>query len=125
MTDTLLIRRCVGIVLAVLLVIGLGFFCCDSLLEADEYVPVNEVVTEPADTADSTSVRTVELLLSREEGTVEIADEDVPRAAYIHEGPNKYLMLASVFVPMLLTAGVWGIIELKKKKERFYSFTSL
>ena len=122
MTDRYLVRRCAGIVLAVLLVIGLGFFCCDSLLKADEYVPVNEVVTEPA---DSTSVRTVELLLSREEGTVEIADEDVPRAAYIHEGPNKYLMLASVFVPMLLTAGVWGIIELKKKKERFYSFTSL
>lgn len=122
MTDRYLVRRCAGIVLAVLLVIGFGFFCCDSLLKADEYVPVNEVVTEPA---DSTSVRTVELLLSREEGTVEIADEDVPRAAYIHEGPNKYLMLASVFVPMLLTAGVWGIIELKKKKERFYSFTSL
>ena len=147
MTDTFFIRRCVGIVLAVLLVIGLGVFCCDRVLKADEYVPVNEVVTEEADEVigaaePEISVRTVTLQISQtdsgtpaeeeknptEGSTAQdtlISEEDVPLASFANKGPNKYLVLASVFVPMLLAAGVWGIVELKKKKDSFYSFTAL
>lgn len=150
MTEFYLVRRCIGIVLAVLLVIGIGFFCCDNLLKADEYVPVNEVVTEAADevvgdateTNTNISVRTVTLQISQEDSSAPdteeeilpeespaaeavINEEEVPLASFANEGPNKYLVLASVFVPVLLAAGVVGIIEIKKKKERFYSFTSL
>ena len=86
MTNLYFVRRCVGIVLAVLLVIGLGVFCCDSLLKADEYVPVNEVVTEAADevigditdTDTDINVRTVTLQLSPEEHSVPAAEEIPP-----------------------------------------------
>lgn len=148
MTNLYFVRRCVGIVLAVLLVIGLGVFCCDSLLKADEYVPVNEVVTEAADevigditdTDTDINVRTVTLQLSPEEHSVPaaeeippeespaqeavISEEEVPLASF-NKGPNKYLVLASLFVPTLLAAGVVGVVEMKKKKDKFFSFTSL
>ena len=147
MTNTFFIRRCVGIVLAVLLVIGLGVFCCDRVLKADEYIPVNEVVTEEADEVigaeePDISVRTVTLQISQadcstpveeEENLTEgstaqeavISEEDVPLASFANKSPNKYLVLASLFVPTLLAAGVVGVVELKKKKEKFFSFTSL
>ena len=149
MTNLYFARRCVGIVLAVLLVIGLGVFCCDRVLKADEYIPVNEVVTEEADevigditdTDTDINVRTVMLQLSQEDSSDSAAGEDlpgespaqetviheeeVPLTSYEDQSPNKYLVLASVFVPMLLAAGVVGVVELKKKKEKFFSFTSL
>lgn len=149
MTNLYFARRCVGIVLAVLLVIGLGVFCCDSLLKADEYVPVNEVVTEAADevigditdTNNDINVRTVTLQLSQEDSSDSAAGEDlpeespaqetviheeeVPLTSYEDQSPNKYLVLASLFVPTLLAAGVVGVVEMKKKKDKFFSFTSL